>query len=88
MDVCVCACVCVCVCMCMCARVGIHFVRSFCGSCTGDNLPPFKEMQNIAWFLQACRNLGMPDSEVFVIIDLFESRDTARVCAWLVCVCV
>ena len=40
---------------------------------------PFKQMENIAAFLRACRALGCEEHEVFETVDLFEQKDVGLV---------
>ncbi|PRP89498.1 hypothetical protein PROFUN_01361 [Planoprotostelium fungivorum] len=40
---------------------------------------PFPQMENIAAYVQVCRQLGVPESAIFVTIDLFEMRDVDQV---------
>ena len=39
-----------------------------------DSKLPFKQMENIKRFLQACRNAGLTDSETFETNDLFDAK--------------
>jgi hypothetical protein len=40
---------------------------------------PFMQMENIAAYIQACRDLGVPDRENFMTVDLFEGKNLGQV---------
>ena len=40
---------------------------------------PFKQMENINSYTEACRRLGVPDSDLFVTVDLFEGKNMPAV---------
>ncbi|KAL6055706.1 calponin [Balamuthia mandrillaris] len=40
---------------------------------------PFKQMENIAAYINATRDMGVPDRENFMTVDLYESKDLAQV---------
>ncbi len=43
----------------------------------------FRQMENIGMFLQACRQYGVADTNLFVTIDLFEGSHMKQVLACL-----
>ncbi len=46
---------------------------------------PFKQMENITAFIQACRNVfRVPEHELFETVDLFEEKDLE---SFVTCVC-
>lgn len=40
---------------------------------------PFKQMENVTAFIQACRKLGVLEKDVFSTVDLFEAKNLASV---------
>eukprot|EP01147_Barroeca_monosierra_P009574 gene9574-1801_t len=36
-------------------------------------------MENIGYFLDAAKRYGLPDSDLFITVDLFESRNMKQV---------
>lgn len=40
---------------------------------------PFRQMENIVRYLDACKNLGLNECNMFLTIDLFEGKDPAQV---------
>lgn len=40
---------------------------------------PFKQMENISMYLQACKTLGMKENAVFNTVDLYDGKDPAQV---------
>ena len=40
---------------------------------------PFKQMENIGFYLGACKKLGLLDRETFQTVDLFEGKDMRQV---------
>ena len=40
---------------------------------------PFVQMENINSFLVACKQFGVPDSDLFMTVDLFESKNMGQV---------
>lgn len=41
---------------------------------------PFKQMENITAFIQACRKLGVLEKDVFSTVDLYEKKNMKAVC--------
>lgn len=41
---------------------------------------PFKIMENISAFLEAIQKFGVPHTDLFQTVDLFEKKDIAQVC--------
>jgi len=41
---------------------------------------PFKQMENITFFMNAARNLGVPESSMFGTPDLYEGKNLGSVC--------
>ena len=40
---------------------------------------PFKQMENVTAFIQACRKLGVLEKDVFSTVDLFEAKNLTSV---------
>ena len=40
---------------------------------------PFKQMENINTYTDACRRLGVPESDLFVTVDLYEGKNMPAV---------
>jgi len=40
---------------------------------------PFIQMENINAFLVACKHLGVPDTDLFMTVDLFEAKNMGQV---------
>jgi len=40
---------------------------------------PFKEMENVTAFIQACRKLGVMEKDVFSTVDLYEEKNPRAV---------
>lgn len=40
---------------------------------------PFVQMENINAFLMACKQLGVPDTDLFMTVDLFEAKNLGQV---------
>jgi len=40
---------------------------------------PFVQMENINSFLVACKTLGVPDTDLFMTVDLFEAKNMVQV---------
>merc|ERR1712039_718933 len=40
---------------------------------------PFKEMENVTAFIQACRRLGVMEKDVFSTVDLYEEKSPRSV---------
>ncbi|KAG7193975.1 uncharacterized protein KQ657_005174 [Scheffersomyces spartinae] len=40
---------------------------------------PFKQMENISYFLKACEMIKLPHDEIFMTVDLFERKDPYQV---------
>lgn len=40
---------------------------------------PFKQMENIAHYIQACKTLGMKENTLFQTVDLYDAKDPAQV---------
>merc|ERR1712066_447899 len=40
---------------------------------------PFKEMENVTAFIQACRKLGVMEKDVFSTVDLYEGKNSKSV---------
>jgi len=41
---------------------------------------PFKQMENVSAFIQACRKLGVLEKDVFSTVDLYEKKNMKAVC--------
>ncbi|KAG8467145.1 hypothetical protein KFE25_000461 [Diacronema lutheri] len=46
--------------------------------CAHPNMP-FKQMENISFYCAACKEIGVPDHDLFRTVDLFEAKDMAQV---------
>jgi len=40
---------------------------------------PFVQMENINSFLMACKRIGVPDTDLFMTVDLFEAKNMSQV---------
>lgn len=40
---------------------------------------PFVQMENINAFLVACKRIGVPDTDLFMTVDLFEAKNMPQV---------
>ena len=40
---------------------------------------PFKQMENVAHYIDACAQLGVPAQDLFQTVDLYEGRDMQAV---------
>jgi transgelin len=40
---------------------------------------PFIQMENINAFLVACKSIGVPDTDLFMTVDLFEAKNMGQV---------
>ena len=40
---------------------------------------PFKQMENIAYYVEACASLGVPSQDLFQTVDLYEAKDMRAV---------
>ena len=44
--------------------------------------PAFMLMENVQSFIQAAKNYGVPDEEMFLTPDLFEGKNLSQVNIW------
>eukprot|EP00003_Mantamonas_plastica_P025459 TRINITY_DN4_c0_g1_i11.p2 TRINITY_DN4_c0_g1~~TRINITY_DN4_c0_g1_i11.p2 ORF type:complete len:221 (+),score=81.17 TRINITY_DN4_c0_g1_i11:1876-2538(+) len=40
---------------------------------------PFMQMENVSSYIDACKELGMPEHDLFVTVDLYEGKDMGQV---------
>ena len=51
-----------------------------CFGCRGQGARmAFKQMENIGWFLEKAREYGVPESDLFMTVDLFEGGNMRQV---------
>ena len=57
----------------------IDRVRPGCVAKPSASPMPFKQMENIGNYVEACRELGVPQQDLFVTVDLYEGKNLGAV---------
>ena len=57
----------------------IDRVRPGCVAKPSASPMPFKQMENIGNYIEACRELGVPQQDLFVTVDLYEGKNLGAV---------